>query len=214
MQEVAKFADVDLVGGEPVGPEEYADFARVDAFESYLRHAFDALEPPLQQPVQQFVAVGQVARARYAQVQNRLVAERSRENENPLDVFGQLVANAVDLGAGLYALGAHALVPAELQEDLRLALVGRREHPFHARQGRERLFDGPRDQALDLFRCRSRVGHLDEDAGKLDVGEFLERQEPGRDEADERERHEGNDGSYRSAQRELGVLHRRRSSSE
>ena len=87
------------------------------------------------------------------------------------------MSNSVDLGPGLDALGAHALVPAELQEDLRLSLGRTREHALYAGQGCESLLDRACDQALDFLGRGSLVRNLHEDAGELDVGKFLQRQQ-------------------------------------
>ena len=171
------------------------------------RYAVDALETSFQQPVEQVVTVGQVAIARDSQLQDGLVAQRARKDKNAADIVGQLVPDAIHLGAGLDAFRPHVLVPIELQEDLRLVFGGLREHPLHARQRRERLLDGAGYQAFDLFRRRTFVRDLDEDPGKLDVREFLERQEPRRNQPDQRKRNEHDHGRHGPTKCDLGVFH-------
>jgi len=66
-------------------------------------------------------------------LQNRLVTQRTGKDENPTHILRQQVSNAIDLGSRLDALGAHTLIPAELQEDLCLSLGRTREHLFDTR---------------------------------------------------------------------------------
>ncbi len=63
------------MGGEPIGLQQDADFARVDAIEIDGRHAFEALEAALQQAVEHLVAVRQVAIAGDAQFEDRQFTE-------------------------------------------------------------------------------------------------------------------------------------------
>ena len=131
------------------------------------------------------------------------------EHEHPADIVGQLVADAVDLGAGLDTLRPHVLVPVELQEDLCVVFGRRRGHAFHAGQGRKRFLDGARNQPLDLLGRRSLVRDLDEDPGKLDVRKLLERQQAGCDQPDQGERDEDDHGRDRPPQCDLRMLHDR-----
>jgi hypothetical protein len=85
----------------------------------------DPLETPFQKPVEQVVAVGQVALARDPQLQDRLVPQRTRKDENAADIVGQLMPDTVHLGASLDTFRSHVLVPIELQEDLCVVLGGR-----------------------------------------------------------------------------------------
>ena len=58
---------------------------------------------------------------------------------------------AINLCPGFDALGAHVLIPAELQEYLRHAFGGFRLHPFDAGQCCERFFDRSGDQPFDFL---------------------------------------------------------------
>ena len=197
-QQVAQVGHVDAVSRDHVRIEKDADLAGVNTLQFDARNAVDTLEPALEEAIQQVVTVGQVPFARDSQLQYWLVTQRPGENEDPANVVGQPMTDTVDLGTGLDTFRAHVLVPVELQEYLRVALGGCREHLLHAGQGSEGFFHRPRDQPLDFLRRRTLVRDLDEDPGKLDVGKFLERQETGRDQPYQRQRDEDDHGGDRS----------------
>ena len=132
---------------------------------------------PLQQTIEQIVAVGKVALARYAKLQHRLVAKRSGKDKNSPNVFRQRMPNGVNLGAGFDALGGHALVPVELQLNLRPVLVRPGAHALQAGKGGQRFFDRSRDLSLNLLGRGSFVGNFDVNPRPLDIRKFLKRQE-------------------------------------
>ena len=115
-------------------------------------YALEALQAPLQNAVEQVVAVRQVSLTGDAQLQDRLVTQRPGEDKDPANVVGEQVANCIHLGPRLDTLCAHALVPAELQEYLGLAFARAGEHALDTGQGGERLFHGTCNEALDLLR--------------------------------------------------------------
>ncbi len=114
----------------------------------------------------------------------------------------------VDLRPRFDALGTHRLAPAELQENLGLAVARAGAHSLDAGKGSKRFLERAGNQPFDFFRRGSRVRHLNEDSGEFDVREFLQRQQARRNYADERQRDEYDDRRHRASQRDFGVLHR------
>jgi hypothetical protein len=166
------------VGGNAIGMQKNADFARLNTVERDLGDTVDAFEAAAHVAIEQFIGFRQIATGTNAQAQNGLINIGELAHEHPIQVVGQQVTNAVNLVARFHPFGGHVGIPAEEHEQAGIVLAGIGVHALDAAHGREHILDRPGDQTLDLFRRTALVRHLHHHPRKIDIGKELQRQHP------------------------------------
>ncbi len=206
-ERVAQARDVDAVGGDAHRVDEDAQLEGLDALERDARHAVEALERLLQVAVERVVLPRQVLLARDPDRHDPVVPGGEHLRQDPVGARRELVADRFELGADLEPDCGRVPVPLEEDDELGAGLGGGGADLLDARERRDRLLGGARDELLDLLGRRAGVGDRDLDAREADVREQLERQQAHRDDADQRERDEGHQRRDRPPEREARVDH-------